>query len=94
MSSLLRTRFLSSLHRHPFLLSRFAPRARPYATHRDTSPFHRRSSWRPNRPDWLDSLDSKSIFWGIIAVNAGIYLTWTLAIQTYVRHVLCRCPTC
>jgi len=82
MSSLLRTRFLlsSSLPRHRFLLSRFTPRlSQPYATHRDSS----RGSWRPPRPDWLDSLDSKSIFWGIIAVNTGIYLTWTLAIQTY-----------
>ncbi|KAH0839677.1 hypothetical protein J3R83DRAFT_598 [Lanmaoa asiatica] len=72
--------FLPSLHftRTPLL----------NATHRDFGRFRgSSSSWRrPPRLDWLDSLDSKLIFYAVIAVNAGVYLTWALAMQTYVRH--------
>lgn len=80
--------------RHRLLLSRlslqFTPTGLPNATHRDFARFRgSNSSWRrPPRPDWLDSLDSKLIFYAIIAVNAGVYLAWTLAMQTYVRHTL------
>ena len=79
--------FRSTCPRHPFLLSRFSPTRLSNATHRDVARFRgSSSSWRrPPRPDWLDSLDSKLIFYAIIAVNAGVYLTWTLATQTYVR---------
>ncbi|KAN0097702.1 hypothetical protein V8E55_002148 [Tylopilus felleus] len=75
--------------RHRVLLSRFSlhfsPTRLSNATHRDFARFSgSSSSWRrPPRPDWLDSLDSKYIFYTIIAVNAGVYLTWTLAMQTY-----------
>lgn len=74
--------------RHPSLLSlHFAPTRLANATHRDfRRPRGSSSSWRrPPRPDWLDSLDSKLIFYTIIAVNAGVYLTWELAMQTHVR---------
>ncbi|KAF8845659.1 rhomboid-domain-containing protein [Paxillus ammoniavirescens] len=56
------------------------------ATHRDLlrSRGGSGSSWRrPPRGDWLDSLDSKVIFYGIIAVNVGIYLAWQSAVTTY-----------
>jgi len=81
--------FRTTCLRHPSLLSlHFAPTRLFNATHRDFR--HSRgssSSWRrPPRPDWLDSLDSKLIFYAIIAVNAGVYLTWELATQTYVRR--------
>lgn len=85
--------------RHRFLLSRlslqFTRTGLPNATHRDLHRFRgSSSSWRPPpRPDWLDSLDSKFIFYAIIAVNAGVYLAWTLAIQTNVRHALSLCST-
>jgi len=39
----------------------------------------------PPRQDWWDSLDSNIIFYGIIAINAGVYLAWQSAISTYVR---------
>lgn len=37
----------------------------------------------PPRRDWWDSLDSNVIFYGIIAINAGVYLAWQSAISTY-----------
>ncbi|KAH7887936.1 hypothetical protein F5I97DRAFT_927606 [Phlebopus sp. FC_14] len=52
------------------------------ATHRDA--FRGGSSWgRPPRRDWLDSLDGRVIFYGIIAVNVGVFLVWQSAISTY-----------
>ncbi|KAG9317228.1 hypothetical protein JVU11DRAFT_1421 [Chiua virens] len=73
---LLRSRFLLQFNRTGLL----------NASHRDVSHFRSSvSSWRrPPRPDWLNSLDSNIIFYAIIAVNAGVYLTWTLATETYV----------
>lgn len=95
-STLLRCRGLpffiarsSPVPRHPSWLSlHFTPTRLANATHRDLGRFRgSSSSWRrPPRPDWLDSLDSKLIFYAIIAVNAGVYLTWELAMQTYVRR--------
>lgn len=57
------------------------------ATHRDGLRFNRGSSsgWGrpPPRRDWLDSLDSNVIFYGIIAINVGVYLVWQSAISSY-----------
>ncbi|KAG6335301.1 hypothetical protein ID866_3785 [Astraeus odoratus] len=57
------------------------------ATHRDGLRFGRGSSsgWGrpPPRRGWLDSLDGNVIFYGIIAVNVGVYLAWQSAISSY-----------
>lgn len=57
------------------------------ATHRDGLRPNRGSSsgWGrpPPRRDWLDSLDSNVIFYGIIAINVGVYLAWQSAISSY-----------
>jgi rhomboid-like protein len=90
-STLLRFPSLTTtcIPRRRLLLSRFSLHVTPTrlvnASHRDLRSSS--SSWRrPPRPDWLNSLDSKLIFYAIIAVNAGVYLTWELAMQTHVRH--------
>lgn len=88
MSTLLRFPSLATtcIPRRRLLLSRhFTTTRLVNASHRDLRSSG--SSWRrPPRPDWLDSLDSKLIFYAIITVNAGVYLTWELAMQTHVRH--------
>ncbi|KAL4076039.1 hypothetical protein J3A83DRAFT_4088443 [Scleroderma citrinum] len=57
------------------------------ATHRDSFRYSRGSSsgWGrpPPRRDWWDSLDSNVIFYGIIAVNVGVFLAWQSAISSY-----------
>ena len=88
-STLLRLPCLRTIPRRPLFLARHFTLTRPAnASHRDLGPFRGSgSSWRrPPRPDWLNSLDSKFIFYAIIAANAGVYLTWELAMQTHVRH--------
>ena len=77
---IIQTRFLNATHRSGFRLSNRVS-----------------SGWgRPPRRDWWDSLDSNVIFYGIIAINAGVYLAWQSAASTYVRSHLrhpCSCVT-
>ncbi|KAH7916753.1 hypothetical protein BJ138DRAFT_994952 [Hygrophoropsis aurantiaca] len=58
------------------------------ATHRDgllnRSPL--RQPRPPNRKSpfqWLDSIKPQTIFWGIIALNVGVFLAWQAAINTW-----------
>ncbi|KAH7930312.1 rhomboid-domain-containing protein [Leucogyrophana mollusca] len=68
----------------------FAQTAIRNATYRDASAFRSRSPLRQPRPpnrrspfDWLNSINGQVIFWGIIALNAGVFLAWQSAIATY-----------
>lgn len=60
-----------------------------YATHDDYSRLGQgkgTSGWGGRRPN-SDPLDSNVVFYGIIALNVGVFLAWQSAISNYVRRL-------